>query len=94
MDRFATNQRQLLYGSAVGGIAGAFYGFHYTMPIVRRWIKGPTWVHFIIGRPPVIIFASGCAWLAGGSVPALAQLASSSYHAFVSSPPPSPSSSL
>ncbi|PIN20949.1 hypothetical protein CDL12_06373 [Handroanthus impetiginosus] len=63
------------------------------MPIVRRWIKGPMWLHFFIGAPPVIVFSSGCAGLLGGSIPALAQLASSSYHAIVSSsasPPPSP----
>ncbi|KAK4409152.1 hypothetical protein Sango_0496200 [Sesamum angolense] len=60
------------------------------MPIVRKWIKGPMWVHFLIGAPPVIVFSSGCA---GGSIPALAQLASSSYHAFASSSPSPPSSS-
>nr|GEW47722.1 ankyrin repeat and KH domain-containing protein [Tanacetum cinerariifolium] len=36
--------------------------------------------------PPVIVFSSACAGLAGGAVPALAQLASSSYHAAVTSP--------
>ncbi|KAF2297637.1 hypothetical protein GH714_001823 [Hevea brasiliensis] len=62
------------------------------MPVVRKWVKGPMWVHFLIGAPPVIVFSSACAGLAGGAVPALAQLASSSYHAAVSSPslpPPS-----
>ncbi|KAL6575709.1 hypothetical protein OROMI_008095 [Orobanche minor] len=82
-----------MIGSAVGGTAGAFYGFNHAMPIVRRWSKGPMWLHFLIGVPPVIIFSSGCAGLAGGSIPALAQLASSSYHAVVSSSPPPPSSS-
>ncbi|KAL0389909.1 UNVERIFIED_CONTAM: hypothetical protein Scaly_0348000 [Sesamum calycinum] len=47
-----------MIGSAVGGTAGAFYGFNH-----------------------------------GGSIPALAQLASSSYHAFASSSPSPPSSS-
>ncbi|KAH6789724.1 transmembrane protein [Perilla frutescens var. frutescens] len=82
-----------MIGSAVGGTAGAFYGFNRTMPIVRRWIKGPMWLHFFIGAPPVILFSSGCAGLAGGSIPALTQLASSSYHAFMSSPPSPPSPS-
>ncbi|GER27167.1 NADH-quinone oxidoreductase subunit I 1 [Striga asiatica] len=86
-----------MIGSAVGGTAGAFYGFNHAMPIVRRWIKGPMWLHFLVGAPPVIIFSSGCAGLAGGSIPALAQLASSSYHAVMtssqSSSPSSPSSS-
>jgi len=81
-----------MIGSAVGGTTSAFYGFNHVMPIVRRWVKGPMWLHFLIGAPPVIVFSSACAGLAGGTVPALAQLASSSYHAAVSSPslpPPS-----
>ncbi|GAV72705.1 hypothetical protein CFOL_v3_16193 [Cephalotus follicularis] len=81
-----------MIGSAVGGIASAFYGFNHVMPIVQRWVKGPMWLHFLLGAPPVIVFSSACAGLAGGAVPALAQLASSSYHAAVSSPSLPPSS--
>ncbi|KAF8724146.1 hypothetical protein HU200_021162 [Digitaria exilis] len=72
-------------GSAVGGIAGAFYGFNHTMPVVQRCIKGPMWMHFLVGAPPVIVFSSACAGLAGGTIPAAAQLVSSSYHAAMSS---------
>lgn len=75
-----------MIGSAVGGTASAFYGFNHAMPIVQRGVKGPMWLHFLIGAPPVIVFSSACAGLAGGAIPALAQLASSSYHAAVSSP--------
>ncbi|KAK1568957.1 hypothetical protein Q3G72_030905 [Acer saccharum] len=82
-----------MIGSAVGGTTSAFYGFNHVMPIVRRWVKGPMWVHFLIGAPPVIVFPSACAGFAGGAVPALSHLASSSYHAAFSScsspPPPS-----
>ncbi|MCD7446905.1 hypothetical protein HAX54_018876 [Datura stramonium] len=63
------------------------------MPIVRRWIKGPMWLHFLVGAPPVIVFSSACAGLAGGAVPAFAQLASSSYHAAISSSPLPPTAS-
>ncbi|XP_065852875.1 uncharacterized protein [Euphorbia lathyris] len=83
-----------MIGSAVGGTTSAFYGFNHVMPIVRKSVKGPMWLHFLIGAPPVIVFSSACAGLVGGAVPALAQLASSSYHtAFSSSssiPPPPP----
>uniref|UniRef100_A0A5B6ZN35 Gb protein n=1 Tax=Davidia involucrata TaxID=16924 RepID=A0A5B6ZN35_DAVIN len=81
-----------MIGSAVGGTTSAFYGFNHVMPIVRKWVKGPMWLHFLIGAPPVMVFSSACAGLAGGAIPALAQLASSSYHAAISSsslPPPS-----
>ncbi|KAL9290241.1 hypothetical protein AtEden1_Chr3g0159861 [Arabidopsis thaliana] len=78
-----------MIGSAVGGTASAFIGFNHVMPIVRKWIKGPMWLHFLVGAPPVIVVSSACAGLAGGAVPALAQLASSSYHAAIhSSQPP------
>lgn len=75
-----------MIGSAVGGTTSAFYGFNHVMPVVRRWVRGPMLLHFLIGAPPVIVFSSACAGLAGGAIPALAQLASSSYHAAVSSP--------
>ncbi|KAJ9695684.1 hypothetical protein PVL29_010919 [Vitis rotundifolia] len=81
-----------MIGTAVGGMASAFYGFNYVMPIVQKRVKGPMWLHFLVGAPPVIVFSSTCAGLAGGAVPAVAQLASSSYRAVVTSrrlPPPS-----
>ncbi|KAI4322419.1 hypothetical protein L6164_022116 [Bauhinia variegata] len=82
-----------MIGSAVGGTTSAFYGFNHVMPVVRRSVKGPMWLHFLIGAPPVIVFSSACAGLAGGAVPALAQLISSSFHAALSShsTPPQPS---
>ncbi|RLM93833.1 uncharacterized protein C2845_PM08G08920 [Panicum miliaceum] len=51
-----------MIGSAVGGIAGAFYGFNHTMPVVRRYIKGPMWMHFLVGLFYVRILLS--IWLA------------------------------
>ncbi|KAG7027560.1 hypothetical protein SDJN02_11574 [Cucurbita argyrosperma subsp. argyrosperma] len=93
-----------MIGSAVGGTASAFYGFNHVMPVVQRSVKGPMWLHFLIGvstlllsiviimncskiyfqAPPVIVFSSACAGMAGGAVPALAQLFSSSYHSAMS----------
>ncbi|XP_027180322.1 uncharacterized protein LOC113779081 isoform X2 [Coffea eugenioides] len=57
-----------MIGSAVGGTASAFYGFNYVMPIVQRRIKGPMLLHFLVGAPPVIVFSSACAGLAGDNV--------------------------
>ncbi|KAL9251802.1 hypothetical protein AKJ16_DCAP05178 [Drosera capensis] len=74
-----------MIGSAVGGTTSAFYGFNFVMPTVRKWVKGPMWLHFLVGAPPVLVFSAACAGLAGGAVPAIAQLASSSYHATMSS---------
>ena len=55
------------------------------MPYVQRLVKGPMWLHFHIGAPPIMLFSATCAGLAGGAVPALAQLAVSSYHAALAS---------
>ncbi|KAG8651311.1 hypothetical protein MANES_07G112700v8 [Manihot esculenta] len=54
-----------MIGSAVGGTASAFYGFNHVIPVVRKWVKGPMWLHFLIGAPPVIVFSSACAGLIG-----------------------------
>ncbi|XP_019452061.1 PREDICTED: uncharacterized protein LOC109354172 [Lupinus angustifolius] len=77
-----------MIGSGVGGTTSAFYGFNQVMRVVHRWVKGPMWLHFLVGTPLVLVLiSSACAGLAGGVVPALAQLVSSSYHAAMSSPP-------
>eukprot|EP00249_Psilotum_nudum_P012754 c23961_g1_i3 orf=608-1120(-) len=70
-----------MIGTAVGGTVSAFYGFNHAMPPIRRWITGPVWLQFAVGLPPLIIFSISCAGLAGGALPAFAQLAVSSYHA-------------
>ncbi|KMZ76060.1 hypothetical protein ZOSMA_107G00580 [Zostera marina] len=74
-----------MIGTAVGGTASAFYGFNHVMPIARRFVISPMWLQYLVGAPPVIIFSSACAGLAGGTVPALAQLVSSAYHATIAS---------
>ncbi|CAK9319496.1 unnamed protein product [Citrullus colocynthis] len=73
-----------MIGSAVGGTASAFYGFNNVMPVVQRSVKGPMWLHFLIGAPPVIVFSSACAGMTGGAVPALTQLVASSYYSAMS----------
>ncbi|RZB83806.1 hypothetical protein D0Y65_032355 [Glycine soja] len=45
-----------MIGSAVGGVASAFYGFNLVMPIVQRRIKGPMWLHFLIGVSFLVLF--------------------------------------
>ncbi|KAG5629368.1 hypothetical protein H5410_001085 [Solanum commersonii] len=53
------------------------------LPLKTNLRKGIEWKR---NAPPVIVFSSACAGLAGGVVPAFAaQLASPSYHTAVSS---------
>jgi hypothetical protein len=68
-------------GTTAGGSMSALYGFNAVMPHVKKQIGGPIWFQLLVGLPPVMIFSVGCAGLAGGALPAFAQLAVSTYHA-------------
>ncbi|KAG2243472.1 hypothetical protein Bca52824_094692 [Brassica carinata] len=84
-----------MIGSAVGGTASAFIGFNHVMPIMRKWIKGPMWLHFLVGvsyhqrcRLFFLMISSFHHAFSSSAVFGLA-LASSSYQAAVlSSQPP------
>jgi hypothetical protein len=69
-----------MVGTAAGGSLSSFYAFNAVMPHVKRRVGGPIWWQFVVGLPPVLLFSVGCAGLAGGTLPALAQLAVSTYH--------------
>ncbi|KAH9568872.1 hypothetical protein CY35_03G101900 [Sphagnum magellanicum] len=70
-----------LVGTTAGGSMSALYGFNAVMPHVKKQIGGPIWFQLLVGLPPIMIFSVGCAGLAGGALPAFAQLAVSTYHA-------------
>ncbi|XP_010276423.1 PREDICTED: uncharacterized protein LOC104611173 isoform X2 [Nelumbo nucifera] len=76
-----------MIGSAVGGTASAFYGFNHAMPIVQRWVKGPMWLHFLIGMFWIVLSTDPESLIGGpipgGAVPALAQLVSCGNHIFI-----------
>ncbi|KAG0590036.1 hypothetical protein KC19_1G066000 [Ceratodon purpureus] len=69
-----------MIGTAAGGSVASFYAFNAVMPHVKKRVGGPIWWQFVVGLPPVLLFSVGCAGLAGGTLPALAQLAVSTYH--------------
>ncbi|CAI0432725.1 unnamed protein product [Linum tenue] len=85
-----------MIGTAVGGTAGAFYGFNHVMPIVQKYIKRANVGAFLCWCTSSDRIRFGMCWicrvtfirgkLPGGAIPALAQLVSSGYHAAVSSP--------
>ncbi|KAH9568878.1 hypothetical protein CY35_03G101900 [Sphagnum magellanicum] len=70
-----------MVGTTAGGSMSALYGFNAVMPHVKKQIGGPIWFQLLVGLPPIMIFSVGCAGLAGGALPAFAQLAVSTYHA-------------
>lgn len=70
-----------MVGTAAGGTLSSFYAFNAVMPHVKKRVGGPIWWQIVVGLPPVLVFSVGCAGLAGGALPALAQLSVSTYHA-------------
>ncbi|KAH9328511.1 hypothetical protein KI387_000619, partial [Taxus chinensis] len=48
-------------GTAAGGTLGAFHGFNRVMPFVQSRVRGPMWLHFFVGIPPIMFWSLGWA---------------------------------
>lgn len=70
-----------MVGITAGGTLSAFHGFNRVMPFVRDRFRGPMWLHFFIGIPPIMVWSLTCAAFGGSALPAFAQASVSSYYA-------------
>ncbi|GLJ46080.1 hypothetical protein SUGI_0970710 [Cryptomeria japonica] len=70
-----------MVGTTAGGTLGAFHGFNRVMPFVQSCVRGPMWLHFFIGIPPIMFWSLGWAAFGGTALPAFAQVSISSYYA-------------
>lgn len=70
-----------MVGTTAGGTLGAFHGFNQVMPFVQNRLRGPMWLHFLIGIPPIMLWSLTCATFGGIALPAFAQVSVSSYYA-------------
>lgn len=70
-----------MVGTTAGGTLSAFHGFNQVMPFVRNRLRGPMWLHFFIGIPPIMLWSLTCAAFGGSALPAFAQVSVSSYYA-------------
>ncbi|KAL8096676.1 uncharacterized protein LOC141693243 [Apium graveolens] len=68
-------------GCGTGGMLSAIHGFNTGIPFVQRHIKGPKWLPFIIGVPPLLIFSAASAAFGGYALPKFTQLTVTSYYA-------------
>ncbi|PWA46223.1 hypothetical protein CTI12_AA510220 [Artemisia annua] len=68
-------------GCGLGGMLGAFYGLNTGMPYLQKHVKGPKWLPFVIGIPPLLMFSAGSAALGGYGLPNFTQLSVTSYYA-------------
>ncbi|CAK9148431.1 unnamed protein product [Ilex paraguariensis] len=68
-------------GSGIGGMLSAIHGFNTGIPYVQKHVKGPKWLPFLIGLPPLLLFSAASAAFGGYALPKFAQLTVTSYYA-------------
>ncbi|GAQ81343.1 hypothetical protein KFL_000780050 [Klebsormidium nitens] len=68
-------------GTGTGGAVAGFYSFQRVMPRMVKLLPGRPWLQSLAGAPPIMLVAMAGAGLAGGALPAFAQLLVTTYHA-------------
>ncbi|KAL7098084.1 hypothetical protein ABFS83_10G176700 [Erythranthe nasuta] len=68
-------------GSGIGGMLSAVHGFNTGIPYVQKYVKGPKWLPFVIGLPPLLMFSAASAAFGGYALPEFTQLTVTSYYA-------------
>ncbi|KAA8516969.1 hypothetical protein F0562_017213 [Nyssa sinensis] len=68
-------------GSGIGGMLSAIHGLNTGIPYIQKHVKGPKWLPFLIGLPPLLMFSAGSAAFGGYALPKFAQLTVTSYYA-------------
>lgn len=68
-------------GYGIGGMLSAVHGFNTGIPYVQKHVKGPKWLPFVIGLPPLLMFSAASAAFGGYALPVFTQLTVTSYYA-------------
>ncbi|EXB51312.1 hypothetical protein L484_004581 [Morus notabilis] len=68
-------------GSGIGGTLCAIHGVNTGIPYLQSRVKGPKWLPFLVGLPPLLIFSGASAAFGGYALPRFAQLTVTSYYA-------------
>ncbi|VFQ66202.1 unnamed protein product [Cuscuta campestris] len=68
-------------GSVMGGMLSTVYGLNTGIPFVQKCVKGPKWLPFVIGVPPLLMFSAASAAFGGYVLPNFTQLTVTSYYA-------------
>ncbi|XP_061990826.1 uncharacterized protein LOC133709177 isoform X2 [Rosa rugosa] len=48
-------------GSGIGGMLSAIHGFNTGIPYLQNRLKGPKWLPFLVGLPPLLLFSGASA---------------------------------
>ncbi|XP_059668549.1 uncharacterized protein LOC132313673 isoform X2 [Cornus florida] len=68
-------------GSGVGGMLSAIHGVNAGLPYVQKHVKGPKWLPFLIGLPPLLMYSAASSAFGGYVLPKFTQLTVTSYYA-------------
>ncbi|KAL2923982.1 GTP-binding protein rho1 [Bienertia sinuspersici] len=68
-------------GTGIGAMLSATHGFNTGIPFVQKHVKGPKWLPFVIGLPPLLLSSAACAAFGGYALPKFTQLTVTSYYA-------------
>ncbi|KAM1655359.1 hypothetical protein ACFX1Q_008250 [Malus domestica] len=68
-------------GSGIGGMLSAIHSFNTGIPYLQSRLKGPKWLPFLVGLPPLLLFSGASAAFGGYALPKFAQLTVTSYYA-------------
>ncbi|XP_050382474.1 uncharacterized protein LOC126799334 [Argentina anserina] len=68
-------------GSGIGGMLSAIHCCNTGIPYLQNRLKGPKWLPFLVGLPPLLLFSGASAAFGGYALPKFAQLTVTSYYA-------------
>ncbi|XP_061345459.1 uncharacterized protein LOC133291252 [Gastrolobium bilobum] len=68
-------------GSGIGGMLSAVHGLNTGIPYLQNLLKGPKWLPFAVGFPPLLIYSGASAAFGGYVLPKFTQLTVTSYYA-------------
>ncbi|CAO2831861.1 unnamed protein product [Amaranthus hypochondriacus] len=68
-------------GTGIGAMLSATHAFNTGIPFVQKHVKGPKWLPFVVGLPPLLISSAACAAFGGYALPKFTQLTVTSYYA-------------
>ncbi|KAJ6362012.1 hypothetical protein OIU78_002421 [Salix suchowensis] len=52
-------------GSGIGGLLSAVHGFNTGIPFLQNRLKGPKWLPFLVGLPPLLAVSAASAVFGG-----------------------------
>ncbi|KAK7268043.1 hypothetical protein RIF29_20727 [Crotalaria pallida] len=68
-------------GSGIGGMLSAVHFLNKGLPYLQNRMKGPKWLPFVVGLPPLLIVSGASAAFGGYVLPRFTQLTVTSYYA-------------